>query len=283
MIASLGTRPPRRGLSLAGVLGVALALMAPLGMRGLASAADRSSPDFHWSGRVARGKTLEIRGVNGGIHAEPASGDQAEITAIKRGHRNDPDEVRIVVTEHENGVTVCTIYPGQDGECRPGGGKSSSHDNDVSVDYTVRVPAGVELDAHTVNGSVHATGLDGKVSVTTVNGNIEMTTKQYGEAATVNGSIVARLGRPTWDHDLAFETINGSIELTLPPSASANVRAETMNGTISSDFPLTARTGFLHHRLSGTIGKGGRELRLRSLNGTIELRDGTGRGTARGT
>jgi len=279
MTASPGTWLLRRGLVFGGVLALLL-VSAPLVIA--RSSDDRTGTDFRWSGKVARGKTVEIRGVNGGIHAEATTGAEVVVTAIKRGHRDDPDEVRIEVSQHEDGITVCTIYPGNDGDCRPGG-RSENHNNDVTVEYTVQVPAGVNLDAHTVNGSVRATELDGRVSAATVNGNIDISTKQIGEAATVNGSIVARLGLASWDRDLSFETVNGSIELNLPPSVNADVRAETMNGSISTDFPLNAKSGFLHHRVSGTLGKGGRELRLRSLNGGIELRNASGRSSARGT
>jgi len=40
----------------------------------LPAAAPRDS--FHWSGKVAEGQIVEIRGINGSIHAEPASTDR---------------------------------------------------------------------------------------------------------------------------------------------------------------------------------------------------------------
>jgi len=40
---------------------------------------------FHWSGKVPAGQRLEVRGVNGSIHAEPAAGDEVEVIAFKNG------------------------------------------------------------------------------------------------------------------------------------------------------------------------------------------------------
>ena len=126
-----------------------------------------AAEDFQWRGRVAAGKTVEIKGVNGAIDATAASGDEVEVTATKKGRRSDPGSVRIEVVEHGEGVTICAVYPDVDGrrnECRAGdGGHMNTRDNDVSVHFTVRVPRGVAFAPRTVNGDVEAEGLEGDV------------------------------------------------------------------------------------------------------------------------
>lgn len=76
-----------------------------------------------WRRTVAQGRILEIRGVNGSVLAQRASGSEVEVTAYKHGHRSDPSDVRIDVGEHGDGVTICAVYPGDDNECRPGVGQ----------------------------------------------------------------------------------------------------------------------------------------------------------------
>ena len=49
-------------------------------------------------------------------------------------------------------------------------------------------------------------------------------------------------------------------------------QAETVNGNISTDFPLTIQGKLNPKHISGTIGSGGRELGLKTVNGNIELR-----------
>ena len=67
---------------------------------------------FHWSGRLAAGKRLEIKGVNGDVHAVGiAAGSQAEVSAAKHARRSDPASVEIKVVESEDGVTICAVYP----------------------------------------------------------------------------------------------------------------------------------------------------------------------------
>ena len=50
-----------------------------------------------------------------------------------------------------------------------------------------------------------------------------------------------------------------------------NFYAETVHGSITSDFPVTLRGKFGPKEISGKIGKGGHELRLATVNGSIRL------------
>lgn len=233
--------------------------------------------DFRWSGTIPAGKAIEIKGINGEIVARGTSSGEVVVTAEKAGRGDDPESVRIEVVEHDDGVTICAVYPdtkrNEPNECAPGRrGHLSSDDNDVSVDFDVRVPAGVRFIGRTVNGGVDATGLTADANVSTVNGDVEVETEGRAEAHTVNGGIHASMGRADWSGTLDFHTVNGNIELDLPSGISAEVRAGTVNGDIRTDFPLTVRGRFGPRRISGTIGDGGRTLELETVNGNISLR-----------
>ena len=231
--------------------------------------------EFHWKGQVAAGKTIEIKGVNGDVSAVAGSGD-VEVTAVKHAHRSDPDEVKIEVVPHEGGVTICAVYPSysrRQNTCEPDeGGHMNTQDNDVVVDFTVRVPAGVRFVGRTVNGAVDAANLGGDVEANTVNGSIHVSTSGYAQASTVNGSITASLGRAGWSDVLEFHTVNGAITLDLPANVSTEVRASTVNGDIETDFPLMVTGRLGPRRVTGTIGSGGRRLALETVNGSIRLR-----------
>ena len=236
------------------------------------------SSEFRWSGRLAAGKTLEIKGVNGSIQVTPSSGDAVEVVATRRGRRNDPEAVRIVTLEHAGGLTICALYPSADGErpneCAAGeGGRMNVKNNDVNVDFTVRAPRSANLVARTVNGAVDAAGFDGDVEATTVNGSVKVETAGIARAETVNGSVNAVMGRADWSSDLEFKTVNGSIRVTLPASASTTVDAETVNGTISSEFHVEGGR-IAKRRLTGTIGAGGRGMNLETVNGSITIASG---------
>jgi len=232
---------------------------------------------FTWEGRVAPGQAVEIKGINGDVKAAPAAGDRVEVVAVKKARRSDPASVQIKVVEHAGGVTICAVYPTADGErpneCQPGeGGRMNTRDNDVNVTFTVRVPAGVRFVGRSVNGGIEADGLTGDVLAHTVNGGVRLSTAGRAEAETVNGSITATVGRADGTEPLTFKTVNGSIALDLPSGANAEVRAATVNGDIQTDFPLQGQVRVSRRRLTGTIGGGGRELALDTVNGSIRIR-----------
>jgi hypothetical protein len=232
---------------------------------------------WSWNGTVAAGRTVEVKGVNGPIRAVAASGSEVRVRVTKRARRDNPDDVRMVVLEHAGGVTICAVYPHQrnrePNECAVGqGGRNNVQNNDVSVDWEVQVPSGVNFTARTVNGGIEATGMTGTTIARTVNGRIDLTTAGIAQASTVNGSINATLGRSDWNDEIAFRSTNGSVVVAFTSDLNAQVNAVTVTGSIETDFPLEVRGRLMNRRLSGTVGSGGRVLSLETTNGRIELR-----------
>ena len=249
----------------------------------VAAVAGVRGQDFNWHGKIAQGKRLEVKGVNGDVRAVLASGGGGEaiVNARKHGRRSDPDEVKIEVVQSDEGVTICAVYPTprharEENSCAPGDRwHSSTEDNDVTVDFDVQVPAGVEFNGQTVNGEMSAEGLKADVKASTVNGSVRVSTTGLAEASTVNGSVYAQMGRANWIDELEFSTVNGGITLVLPGQLDTEVRATTVNGEIESDYPLTISGKFGPRHVRGTIGAGGRTLNLSTVNGEIRLRKST--------
>jgi hypothetical protein len=249
----------------------------PAGGGALALPPQAAAEPFRWEGRLARDRTVEIKGVTGDIHVTEAKGDRVEVTARRLGRRDDPMAVRIEVVEHAEGVTICAVYPSSDGrnECRPGvEGRMHVNRNDVEVDFEVRVPAGIAFIGRTVNGGVDIDEVSGNVEAYSVNGSVRIGSRGFVQAETVNGSIAAVFGRTDWSDTREFRTVNGSITLDLPDGLSTSFRAETVNGSIDSDFPVTVNGRVSSRRLQGVIGEnaGSRELLLSTVNGDIRLR-----------
>jgi hypothetical protein len=245
-----------------------------------------NAQEFRWHGRIEAGKAIDIKGLHGDISAEPASGNEVEVEATKTAKTSDVNAVTIKVLEHEAGVTICAIYPTDEPNvftpCRPSRqsvptdyestSSGEVRNNDVQVNFRIKVPVGVDFIARTINGEISAESMSSNVYAKTVNGSIKLSTTGYADAKTVNGEISARLGNPNWTGAVNFKTVNGEINLELPASTGAVVNAKTFHGEISSDFPLVGLTKISKRQLTGTIGAGGRELNLKTLNGSISLR-----------
>lgn len=227
---------------------------------------------FNWSGAVSAGKTISVYGISGTITAERSTSGSVEVVALRSGERSDPNEVQIQVVPTSDGLKICAVYPNQGSDCNGNSGDRSGHDrNDVKVQFTVKVPPQINFTGHNVNGDIEITDILGNAQAHTVNGNVKINATDSVEAHTVNGNIVATVTGPSASRTMGFHTVNGSIDLTLPGSASAAVSANTVNGGMSTDFPITVKGEFGNKSLAGTIGSGGPEIKMNTVNGSIRL------------
>jgi hypothetical protein len=234
--------------------------------------------EFHWQGNLKPGQTLEIIGRNGGIEATGATGEAARVEGIKESH-GDANEVFVEMVEYADGVTICAVYEkdAQPGRCHHGGADSdhhgwSWHNSRTKLNFNVEVPRGVLLKAMTTNGGIRGRDLNSVVEAATTNGNVDVATSEWARARTTNGGVTVTMGSAKWSGEIELMTTNGSVHASLPASAEFKVRAATTNGGIHTDFPVTVMGNFGSKDLSGTVGAGGRDLRLATTNGAIEIR-----------
>ena len=277
-------------------LALALTLAAPA----VATAQDlgRDSDTWTWNGRVASGNWFRLNNVNGPVTIEPSPDNQVHVRAEKEVRRGSRTDVAFRVIQMGGDVRVCAIW--RRDVCDEEGLRSRRNNDDdedrddrrdVRVRFIVKVPAGVRLSAGTVNGEmrvrdltsdVRASTVNGRVEVrnvggevkaTTVNGKVEVTTRSGPvNASTVNGDIDVSMASVTRDGEMSFHTVNGSVTVETPSSLDANVSLDTMHGSITSDYPVQLSGKFGPRHAEGTIGRGGRSIRLRTLNGSVELR-----------
>jgi hypothetical protein len=234
-----------------------------------------SEDNFHWQADLKPGQTLEVINRNGEIEASPASA-AARVEGMRRDG-NDDKELFIEVVEYTDGVTICAVYAKDKapGRCHRGGVSSESRSwgsHHAKINFDVQVPRGVRFNAMTTNGGVHCRDLNSIVEAATTNGNVEVSTSEWASAKTTNGGVRVAMGSAQWKGELQLATTNGSVNVTLPASAEFEVDAATTNGGIHTDFPITVQGSFSSKALSGKVGAGGRELRVATTNGGIDLK-----------
>ena len=235
----------------------------------------RTTDSFDWRGTIAPGDAIEIKNINGNVTASFTSGSEVVVHAIKTGEDSDLESVTIEVVQHAQGVTICAVYPDVPGfepnECLPGlAGNMTTRDNDVQVEFSLQVPAGVDFVGRVLNGDVIAEGLRSDAFAATVNGDVRVTTTGIAEAHSVSGSLTASIGQVDPGRDLTFRAMRGDVTVQVPSNINARVLAATSRGRIDSDFPLT---GTPNHR-TGVLGTGGPNLTLSTLEGDVDLQRG---------
>jgi len=260
---------------------LAYAAVALLAVVPVAQAQNRQTDRdaFTWSGRIPDGRWIRVRNLNGAILVEPGSGDRVEVTGTKQWRRGDPETVHFEVQKFGPGgesVVICALW-GTRSSCDENSyeshGDKSTRNNDVSVEFRVKVPRGVRVGVYTINGGVTVDGATNEVEANTVNGSVEAaTTGGPINATTVNGSVRVRIGRFTGDDDMSFSTVNGSVTAEFGGDIDADVDLGTVNGRFFTDYPVTVSGRLDPRHLKARIGRGGPRIKLSTVNGNVELR-----------
>jgi DUF4097 and DUF4098 domain-containing protein YvlB len=152
-----------------------------------------------------------------------------------------------------------------------------------SCDVTVEVPARSNLNLSTVNnGAIHVEGVDGELEIANVN-----LSRVGGSvvAHTTNGEVKVSMLRVTPGKPMAFTTLNGDVDITLPASTKANLRLRSDNGQLFTDFDFAAQAAEVQETreggrsmkeigkfIGGAINGGGPVFELRSFNGDVYVR-----------
>ncbi|MGH9219375.1 MAG: DUF4097 family beta strand repeat-containing protein [Vicinamibacterales bacterium] len=174
--------------------------------------------------------------------------------------------------------------------------KISSDSPNRSITFEIEAPARANVKLHTVNGGeIVVDSIDGDIDVSNVNGGITLTNVAGSvTAGTTNGSVRATMTRVTAERQMAFTSLNGTVDVTLPPTTKANLRLRSDNGDVYSDFDvqLAASAPLIQensqesrgtngrYRISrnrsivGAINGGGPEFELRTFNSNVYVRKG---------
>ena len=242
-----------------------------------------------WSARAAMAPsgTFHLRSMNGKITVRPSSDGQLHVNAAARWRKGNPHrDIGFQQISSGQDVTVCAIW-GR-GECDPESNVRRVHwwdlvrgrHTDASIDFSVSVPAGVEVDVSTMNGAIDILAT-APVRASTTNGGVKVGTSVGPVyAVSVNGNVDARMTTLGGAGPVHVMTVNGSAVAYVPPIDAGEVSLTTVNGSVGSDFggaPAgeTRRTT----SLSFMLGQGGRAYKVVTVNGSAWLRrintDGT--------
>jgi hypothetical protein len=157
--------------------------------------------------------------------------------------------------------------------------------------FDIRVPTRTSLKLEAINsGTITVENVEGDLEIENVNGPVVLTNVSGSVVAnSVNGGVKAQLTRVTAQKAMAFSSLNGNVDVTLPASVRATFKMRSDRGEVFSDFDVQIRpdagaaTGRrmggkyrleVNRAIYGTVNGGGPEIELRTFNGSVYLRKG---------
>ena len=253
----------KRMLQTLSLLLVAIATVALAGCRAVEPETAMRSDSFI----VPSEYRLEVSTFNGPIEVTQGDGRSVSIVATIR----QPNEVEY--SAELDGSTLRVVTTAPDRRITPSPG----------VSLVITAPAGAEVDLRSGNGRIELVGVGTGGTLDTSNGSISLQ-DVAGEFVldTSNGAVTlenvhCQINADTSNGRIEFtgsfdggssnslETSNGGITVRVGAEANLHIDAETRNGGVDIDMPLNAAT-------VGDIGTGSASLRLRSSNGSIDIR-----------
>lgn len=159
----------------------------------------------------------------------------------------------------------------------------------VKLEYTVKVPYNVILDASTVNnGNVYVKNAYGTLNINNVNGSIDIeNAKGTTHAHTINGPLTINYLAVPPDNS-SYYTLNGQLRVTYPANLSAELELKSMNGQFYTDFENlevmptkivkttqkdnSATIYKLSEHPDIRVGAGGKTFKFETMNGNIFIK-----------
>jgi hypothetical protein len=199
---------------------------------------------------------LSIENTNGSITVSAWDQPKAELNVIRRG-------------SPERGAQVFFTNSGGSLSIR-----AASNRGNQDVRFELKLPRALaRIRLSSANGAIRLSDIKGEILVEGTNGSIELTNVVgVSKIRTTNGTIRATLLEAS-DRNMEFESVNGSIDLTVPPDFEADLEASTVHGgiTIDDTFGVQVEKGVVGQKARGEIGQGGERLRISTTNGNIKL------------
>jgi DUF4097 and DUF4098 domain-containing protein YvlB len=234
--------------------------------------------------KVAADGSLDVSNVAGTIEVTGGAGDEIKVEAVKRARSRDGADARrqltavqIEATQTAGRVEIRTNY-------------GQSKNNSVETDFTISVPVGISVTAHSVSGDVSISRVKGEVRMETVSGNVtaagtphlvriksvsgeveasDVASEDVLTAGSVSGNVVLK---KTKARSVDLQSVSGDV--TLADVACERAQARSVSGNIEFGGPLMKGGRYELNSHSGDITisiatTSGFELSANSFSGDI--------------
>ena len=225
--------------------------------------------EFHQTYALTADGRVALDNINGDVHISSWDRNEVKVDAVKYADTKERlDEAKIEIDARASSLSLRTTYPEHDQNWTWG-----SRNNPASVEYTLTVPRAAHLDEiKLINGRLDVNGVSGEVNASCINGRLEAhNLAGRARLSTINGRLEATFDQLA-GHSVELDSVNGSVDLTIPSDSKAEIEASTVSGGINNDFGLHVNHHhFVGHDLRGELGSGGTRIKLANVNGRIEV------------
>jgi hypothetical protein len=240
---------------------------------------------------------LIISNIRGSVNIQAGDSGVVEVKALKHGNSMSADNIIEMTQDSDGTVRVETRTPGT---------FFGLLSHPPKVDYSVRVPQGIHLEASCVSSSLQVTGLAGEFRLKTISGDMDLAelsgplklntvsgdingahlagvlelqtvsgrVKLLGsefptaDGSTVSGDLI--LQTPVSNGPYSFSSVSGSVRMLVPADTRCSAELNSVSGSIRSSLPSTSSTighGLKLIQVSG----GGASVRLKSVSGSLNI------------
>lgn len=257
-----------RNIKSAVMASIVLAVIT-FGIAGVVQAQDQNAhrQEFHQTYNLNSTGQVSLENINGSVQITGWDRNEVKVDAVKSAESEDMlSRIKIGVTSSPDGIYIKTDFPHD----------MFGHHGNWSVNYTLMVPKRAALEKiDLVNGSIEIRNISGDVHASSVNGAVDARDLSGAvHLSAVNGPIQAAFSELS--DPVSASSVNGPITIALPAGVHASVSASTLNGSIDNNFGMRVTGHLVGHSLEGSIGSGGAEISLKSVNGPIHIRSNSG-------
>jgi DUF4097 and DUF4098 domain-containing protein YvlB len=141
----------------------------------------------------------------------------------------------------------------------------------TSISGTVTVTnAKGDVLAHSVSGNVEVRNPGGRVDANTSSGTVDVRDADGDVKAHATAGRVTVKGNPSGNSYWDLKTVSGTVDISVPSSASFHLSAGAVTGQISAQIPIMIEEQG-KHSLRAHMGDGGGRVEIHTVSGAIEL------------
>jgi hypothetical protein len=229
-------------------------------------ASGKASDEWQRTYSLPKGGRLEIINVTGKIEVSPATGPQVEVWAHREVRTRSEEEAKARLAKAQMLEDVGPDHVRIEAKPNDQGVSFGPHGR-ITIEYRVKVPAGLVTSFRTENGPMRLENIEGRITLASTNGPIiGRGLSGSVDASTVNGGI--EIGLTAVNGDSKLVTVNGPATLIVSPAVSAEIEAVAINGGVTTQdgLPLTT-SDRTNKRVTGRINDGGPRISVHTTNG----------------